>query len=152
MTLQQFSDQANLEGLVEILEGAGFRLPKWVYRYNVPIRELASCSRRKFLCDVVAYREDRPVIVFELDGRHHVEEKQERLDAQKERILRRHGIRLWRMWNGELKNCEADHGRLLRRYAKAHMYAPHGALACDWRKLCDCLEGGQEDGNLQGSH
>ena len=132
-----FGDEKNLEELTAALHSMGFNPPKWTYRRNVPIQEL-TCSKRRFLCDVVAYRDGAPVCVFELDGSHHVEEKQEKLDEQKEQILRRHGIRMWRMWNGELFNIRQDGGRLLRRHMKAHLYARHGELACDWKKLCEC--------------
>jgi Protein of unknown function (DUF559) len=134
-----FGDEKNLDELTEALRHVGFAPPKWTYRPNVPIREL-TCSKRKFLCDVVAYRHGVPVCVFELDGRHHVEEKQERLDEQKEKILRRHGLRVWRMWNGELFNIREDGGRLFRLHVKAHLYAKHGELACDWKTLCPCTE------------
>ena len=136
----QLPDWANKEELVRALEAIGFHSPKWAFRTDeVPIGELAPCSKkRKFRCDVVAYRDGLPVCVFELDGRHHVEERQELLDAQKEKILLRHGIRLWRMWNGELVNIREDGGVVFRRHVKAHMYAPYGDLASDWKKLCKC--------------
>lgn len=129
-------DQPFLDRLVASLRSLGFSSPKWSYDFNVPIKDLAPCSNRKFLCDVVAYRRGVPTVVFELDGSHHVEEKQERLDAQKERILMAHGVRLWRMWNGELPNIEGDAARLFRRDVKAHMYAPWGTLASDWKTSC----------------
>lgn len=138
-----FSDQERLDELVRWLEVRGFHAPKWSYRFNVPIGELAPCSRRKFLCDVIAYRDGIPVIAFELDGKHHVEEAQERLDEQKEHLLSKHGIRTWRMWNGELVNMRIDEGRIFRRFVKAQMYAPHGTLATDWKKLCACMTGGR---------
>jgi hypothetical protein len=133
-----FSDQQYLEELVKVLQAVGFSSPKWNYEYNVRIGQLAPCSKRKFLCDIVAYRNGVPVCVFELDGHHHVEEKQERLDAQKENILMHHGIRIWRMWNGEIFNIREDGGVCLRSHVKAHMYARHGTLASDWKKLCKC--------------
>ena len=89
--------------------------------------------------------------MFELDGHHHVEEAQERLDGQKEHILMRHGIRVWRMWNGELFNIEGGEGHAFRRDVKAHMYAPWGRLASDYRALCPRCKKGVEDGNVQGS-
>lgn len=135
-----FSDQEFLEELVSDLHKVGFTPPKWSYDYNVPIKNLAPCSRRRFLCDVVAYRDGKPVCIFELDGHHQVEEKQERLNAQKEKILMRHGIRVWRIWNGELFNIREDGGGYLRRHVKAHMYAPYGTLGSDWNKLCNCKE------------
>src|SRR5271157_3198520 len=135
-------DQPFLERLVACLQDLGFRGPKWCYAYNVPIADLAPCSRRRFLCDVVAFHDGKPAVVFELDGSHHVEEVQQRRDEQKERILLRHGVRLWRMWNGELFNIEGDAGRLFRRDVKAHMYAQWGTLASDWKKLCpQCKKG-----------
>ena len=123
--------------MVAVLQSVGFGPPKWTYRDHVPIRELALCSRRRLECDVVAYRDGQPVVVFELDGHHHVEEKQAKFDEQKEKILRLHGVRLWRMWNGELLLIEGEARRVFRRHVKAHFYAPHGTLACDWRKLCE---------------
>jgi hypothetical protein len=147
-----FSDRPALEQLVRALQLLKFALPKWEYRYDVPIGELAPCSRRKFLCDVVAYREGMPVTVFEMDGGHHVTEKQRAWDEQKEKLLARHGIRLWRMWNLELAKiwgcsfadllCVApdemdpEFARLFRRDVKGHMYSRHGELASDWKKLC----------------
>jgi very-short-patch-repair endonuclease len=132
-------DQPLLERLVACLESLGFRSPKWTYSYNVPINELAACQPQRqmpLMCDVVAYRGGTPVIAFELDGSQHVEEKQQRRDRRKEVILLRHGIRIWRMWNGELVNIEGDASHLFRRDVKAHMYAPWGTLASDWKKLC----------------
>lgn len=137
----KYSDEKNLEELVVDLQRIGFVQPKWFYRFNVPISELAPCSKRKFECDVVAYCKGIPVCAFELDGRHHVEEKQQKRDEQKEKILSRHGIRTWRMWNGELFNIRDDGGVVLRRHVKAHMYAIHGTLRSDWKKLCKCLKG-----------
>ncbi len=134
-----FSDQENLDALRDALLHVGFSPPKWTFRFNVPIAEL-SCSKRKFLCDLVVYRDGEAVCVFELDDKHHGEEAQEKLDEQKEKILRKHGIRMWRMWNGELANVRDDGGRLLRRSVKGHLYALHGELACDWKKLCDCTK------------
>lgn len=136
-----FSDQPNLEELVAALQKVGFNGPKWSYRYNVSMNELASCyKQRKFplRCDVVAFNEGRAVCVFELDGQQHIEEEQEKRDARKEAVLARHGIRTWRMWNGELFNVREDGGKILRRHVKAHMYAPYGTLATDWKKLCNC--------------
>ena len=52
-----FSDQQFLEELVKDLQTIGFSAPKWSYSYNVPIGKIAPCSKRKFLCDVVAYRD-----------------------------------------------------------------------------------------------
>jgi hypothetical protein len=141
------SDQAFLEELKQALEKVGFSPPKWSYRTEVPIGELARCcAKRKFHCDIVAYRDGVPICVFELDGHHHVEEKQEKLDAQKEKILSRHGIRTWRMWNGEIFNIREDGGVVFRMHVKAHLYATHGRLASDWKKLCNCTK--QAHGNV----
>ncbi len=141
---ERYSDTSNLLELVEALKTIGFQPPKWSYGFNVPMSELAPCQRPKgkyeLQCDVVAYREGTPICVFELDGHQHVEEKQEKRDQRKERILSRHGIRTWRMWNGELLNIREDGGRVLRRHVKAHLYASWGALASDWRKLCNCTK------------
>jgi len=147
-----FSDRPALEQLVRALQLLKFSSPKWTYRYDVPITELAPCSRRKFLCDVVAYREGVPVTVFEMDGGHHATEQQQAWDEQKEKLLARHGVRLWRMWNLELakiwgctfdellerepESMDPELARLFRRDVKAHLYASHGALASDWKKLC----------------
>lgn len=132
----KYSDKANLLELVEVLKTIGFQPPKWSFGFNVPIKELAPCSKRRFECDVVAYREGIPACVFELDGHQHVEEAQEKRDQQKERILSRHGIRTWRMWNGELFNIRDDGGTVFRRHVKAHLYAARGTLATDWKTLC----------------
>lgn len=157
MPLNRFSDRPALEHLVRSLELLGFSPPKWTYAFDVPIGEIAPCrKRRKFLCDVVGYREDRPVIVFEMDGGHHATEQQKRLDQQKEKILSLHGVRLWRMWNPELakiwrckfeefdNHCAADrqkedldeeYARLFRRDLKASMYSPYATLGGDWKQF-----------------
>ena len=134
-----FSDQELLDRLVVSLQALGFSAPKWSYEFNVPISALAPCSRRKFLCDVVAYRGAVPTVAFELDGAHHNEEHQQKLDTQKTHLLMLHGVRLWRMWNNELLRIENGAARIFRRDVKASMYAPWGTLSGDWSKRCtDC--------------
>ena len=138
----QVTDQPNKDELVRHLMAVGFGPPKWTFRTDeVLIKELAPCCKRsKLRCDVVAYRDGEPVCVFELDGRQHIEEEQERRDVRKEHQLLRHGIRIWRMWNGELLNIRADGGKVFRQHVKAHMYARYGEMASDCRKLCKCLK------------
>jgi len=111
--------------------------------------------RRKgfpLMCDVVAYREGVPVATFEMDGGHHATKEQQERDARKERHLAGHAIRLWRMWNpelakiwgctfddllvGEPESMEPEYARIFRRDVKASLYAPHGSLASDWKRLC----------------
>jgi len=152
-----FSDRPALEHLVRALAILRFSPPKWEYRYDVPIRELAPCCRGRLLCDVVAYRDGQAAVVFEMDGGHHAEEVQQARDFRKELILLRHGIRLWRMWNPELgriwgcrfeqllegqqDEIDQQFARLFRRGIKAHMYAPYGSLASDWTSHCSqCSE------------
>ena len=58
--IRLFGDEKNLDELVEFLQRVGFHGPKWTFEFNKPI-SLLTCSKRKFLCDVVAYRDGAPV-------------------------------------------------------------------------------------------
>ncbi len=126
--------------LVGVLQTIGFDSPKWSYRYYVPMKELAPCSKTGLECGVVAYREGIPVCVFELDD-DRIDESQEKQNRREEQVLARHGIRTWRMWKGELANIGKDRGKLLRRGVKSRMYATYGALHTDAKKLCVCVNG-----------
>jgi hypothetical protein len=132
-----FEDQEDLEADIKMLIDLGFRPPKWDYKTNVPISEL-TCSSRKFLVDIVCYREGVPILAIERDGIYHNEEKQKVNDVRKDHLLNTHGIRVWRWWNGDALKARNDAAKIFRRDVKAHMYSEYGLLKSDYKKVCGC--------------
>lgn len=132
-------DEENIERVRQVLWDLGFRGPKWTFGDHTPISQL-TCSKRRLECDLVAYRNGKPVVVLELDGFHHNTDKQKAYDGSKERILGRHSIRVVRVWNSEIFHIENGRGRGFRRDMKASFYAPYGELRTDFNHLCEeCL-------------
>ena len=130
--LFESDDRRRLALLIDRLKQAGFCAPKWRHAAEeIPVSEL-TCTKRGLRCDVVSYRDGQPIVVFELDGSGHSEEKQQRYDRLKEKLLALHGIRVWRMWNTAL----LDPIDVFRRAVKATMYAPPGAMKDDFSTQC----------------
>jgi hypothetical protein len=146
-------DTESLNADIEYFVSIGFRPPKWRFEIHIALSDLIPCykTKRTLEADIVALKDNVPVLVFERDGGNkkkglgHCNEEQKKRDRRKEHLLNKHSIRVWRWWNSV---ADATRNGVLpnfKRDVKAKFYAPYGSLIGDYSKTCKCTERGDNE-------
>lgn len=97
---------------------------KFVTKLEVPLKDLFSEPDNNGLkhiwkfgsCDLVVFKNDKPICVFEIGGQHHFEPKQQRNDRRKWKLCEINGVKCsGNIMNGVFEKLSNRKKRLLVR-------------------------------------